>query len=399
MPLAPANHGHLRQLVAEGVSPWLDGIHRGLLASGALTRLVDETGVRGATSDPAALADALVHGTAYRDQLLRLAHHRVSVDGALWAASVQDLRLACEELREVFESTHGYDGLVSMDLDPRLAHDAAATVTEAAELARAVGRPNALVKIPATAAGLAAIRDCIGLGIGVHATEIYSVARYTQVVDAYFDGLEIAHAADRRLAVIASVASLPVGRVDHEVDGLLGELGSEDARSLLGQAALAAARLLYRVYEEHLGGERWRTLRAAGARPQRLMWTDTTAAAGRVGPGTGYVESLVSWGTVNAMSPSTLDQAARHSRLRGDTLMGQHEAAQKVLDRLGRLGISYDAVVRRLETESVPRLVDSWLLLRTSIAEQLRMVSVSAPAPRLCPGAPPGTGSAAHRDR
>ncbi|MEV4616853.1 transaldolase family protein [Kitasatospora sp. NPDC049258] len=385
--------------MAEGVSPWLDGVHRGLLVSGALTRLVAQTGVRGATSDPLALADALAHGTAYREQLLRLAHHRVSVDGAVWATSVWDQRLACEELRQVFESTHGYDGLVSMDLDPRLAHDAAATVTEAVELARAVGRRNALVKIPATTAGLSAIRDCVGLGIGVHATEIYSVSRYTQVVAAYFDGLEIALASDHRLSGIASVASLPVGRVDAEVDGLLGELGSEDARALLGQASLAAARLLYRVYEEHLGGERWRTLRAAGARPQRLMWTDT-ARAGRPRPGTGYVESLVSWGTVNAMSLPTLEDAARHSTLRGDTLMGQHEAAQAVLDRLGRLGISYDAVVRRLEAESVGRLTDSWLLLRSSVAEQLRMVAVSAPVPQLCPGsAPSPPGPAALPDR
>ncbi len=374
-PQSPAGQGHLRQLVAEGVSPWLDGIHHGLLASGALAHLITDLGVRGATSNPSVLAAAFAHSFAYREQLVRLARHQVSVDSALWATSVQDLRLACDQFREVFDSTHGYDGLVSMDLDPRLAHDAEQTVIEAVELTHAVNRANALVKIPATPAGLVALRECVGRGIGVHVSEIYSVSRYSEVVNAYFDGLELALAADRELGSIASVASLPVRRLDQEIDALLSELGGEAHQSLRGKAALAAAQLLYQVYEERLGGDRWRYLRAAGARPQRLMWTDTAAA--QPGGHSGYVETLISWGTVNALPLPALEEAAAHSQLQGDTLMGQQVAAQLVLDALARLGISYDAVVRKLEADSVARLIDSWALLRTVVAEQLHLVSVA----------------------
>ncbi len=377
-PQAPANRTHLRQLVAEGVSPWIDGLHRGLLASGRLARLITDLGIRGATSNPSVLADALGHGPAYREQLVRLARHRVSVDGAVWAASVLDLRLACDQFHGVFTSTHGYDGLVSMDLDPRLAHDAERTVAEAVELARAVSRANALVKIPATPAGLVAMRECIGRGLGVHATEIYSVSRYSEVAAAYCDGLELALAAGRDLGGIASVASLPVRRLDEEIDSLLLRSDAVARHALRGRAALATARLLYQAYEENLGGERWRRLRAAGARPQRLMWTDT--APRRPGGPSRYVETLISWGTVNALSLLALEEAAAHSRLQGDTLMGRHEAAQQVLDGLGRLGISYDAVVRKLEAESIPRLIDSWSLLREAVAEQLRLAAVGCGA-------------------
>ncbi|WP_345698342.1 transaldolase family protein [Kitasatospora terrestris] len=384
------SHGDLRPLVAEGVSPWLDGFHRKLASSGLLARLVAETGLRGATSNPGRLATRLRDdGDAYGAQLARLAELDVSVESALWALSVQDLRLACDVMLPVFGETHGYDGLVSMDLDPRMAHDPAATTAEALELARAVDRPNMLVKVPATAEGLLAVRDCVAAGVGVHITGVFSVTRYGQAVDAYFDGLERALAAGRQLSTIASVASLPVGPVDREVDGRLADIGSPDAGALRGRAALAVARLMYRVYEERLGSARWRALRANGARPQRLLWTasalaDPAAARAR------YVEGLVSWGTVHAMNCPVLDEAATSLQLRGDTLMGQHEAARSVLDGLGRLGIAYDAVVRRLESEAVTGLVDAWLGLHAALAARLRAAGLSRPLPS--PAAGSGSG-------
>ncbi|WP_327679380.1 transaldolase family protein [Kitasatospora sp. NBC_00458] len=369
-PAAPPSRRDLRPLIAEGVSPWLDGIHRGLATSGLLGRLIDETGLRGATTNPALLAGRLRRDPVYAEQLARLAGHDVSPEGSVWAASVHDLRLVCDQFLDVFRTAHGHDGLVSADLDPRLAHDPAATTAEAVELARAVDRPNLLVKIPATPEGLGAIRDCVGLGLGVHATGLFSVHRYGQVVDAYFDGLEQALAAGRPLAAIASVASLPVGRVDQEIDRRLTALGTPDALALRGLTAQAAARLMYRAYEERLGDGRWRTLRASGARPQRLLWTDS-ALAGAAAAQARYVAGLVSWGTAHAMTRPVLDEAVRMLRLDGDTLMGRHEAAQAVLDRLGRLGIDYCAVVRRLEEDSVPRLIDHWLRLHASAATRL----------------------------
>ncbi|GAA3041088.1 hypothetical protein GCM10020000_19670 [Streptomyces olivoverticillatus] len=180
----------LRELIAEGVSPWLDGLCRSSLTSGLLARLVTSGAVRGAAFEPAALARDLTGTTAYHQQLAHLACRSVPLETAVHALCAYDLRSACDELRPVFEATDGLDGQVSMDLDPALAHDAPATVAAAAELHRAACRPNALVKIPATDEGLAAIVECLGRGIGVHVTEVFSVRRYGQVVDAYFEGLE-----------------------------------------------------------------------------------------------------------------------------------------------------------------------------------------------------------------
>jgi transaldolase len=371
----PARDLELEQLLAEGVSPWLDGIHRGLISSGRLARLIGRSGIRGATSDPALLARAVVHDDAYGEQLALLAAGEVPLHEAVRALFAHDIRWACDELRQVREATHGLDGHVSMDMDPQAAHDAESTVAEAEELSRSVNRPGALVKIPATAEGIAAAADCIARGIGVHVTEVFSVRRYGEVLDAYVEGLEHALEDGRRLPAIASVASLPIGLLDAEVDARLAESGTAAAHALRGEAALANARLFYRAYEESLGSERWRALRAAGAHPQRLMWT-ATAAPDAAAWQTRYVDGFVTWGTVNAMSLCTLGAVARHADLQGDTLMGGHRAAREVLDRLERLGILYDAVVQKLEAESVERRAAAWRELRTAVGARLRPTDV-----------------------
>ncbi|MEU1624281.1 transaldolase [Streptomyces sp. NPDC020096] len=377
-PAAVASGGDLHPLIAEGVSPWVDGIHRSLIVSGCLARLIKDAGVRGAVSNPRALAEAVTDDPVYRDQLVRLAYRGATVGEALRALQVHDTREACDELYEVFEKTQGHDGQVSVDLDPGLAHDAEATANAAVELWRALDRPNALVKIPATTEGLTAIRECLGRGIGVHATEIYSVARYRETVGAYFDGLERALAEGGRLSAIASVASFPVSRLDAEVDARLDELRGLDeptrvaARAIRGAAALANARLMYQGYEERLGSERWRRLRAAGARPQRLMWTDT-AVPDPERSSTGYVDGIVAWGTVSAMSLTTLEAAVRHCDLRGDTLMGERGSAQAVLDELERLGVSYETVVRKAAADGAVRRAAAWRVLREAVAARLHI--------------------------
>lgn len=358
----------LRELLAEGVSPWLGGLCRSLLAPGRLGALVREAGVRGATSHPRALAADMARGTAYRQQLSHLACRSVPLDTAVQALCAYDLRSACDELRPVFASTRGRDGHVSMDLDPRLAYDTRATVAAAVALNRAACRPNALVKIPATDEGTAAVGDCLARGIGVHVTEIFSVRRYERVVDAYFDGLERALAAGRDLAAISSVASLPVARLDAGIDARLRASGAGTAEP--GTASPAVARLVYRLYEERLGSDRWRILAAAHAHPQRLVWEVDTP--GDPAPAVPYVAGLVAWGTVSVMSEATLEAVARRCRLQGDTLSGEAEAARAVVTGLERRGVSLEEVAKKLETDGVDRLVSAWRELRGAVDDRLR---------------------------
>ncbi|MDG9715391.1 transaldolase [Streptomyces sp. DH24] len=357
--LSPPGALELDELVAEGVSPWLDGLVRGHLVSGRLSRLVEHTGVRGATSDPAALAEAVETDGAYRAQLAELASADICAADAVRAVAARDIRRACDELRPVHRATRGLDGLVSMDLDPRLAHDAESAVAEAERALRAVNRPNVMVKLPAAGEGIAAIRECIGEGIPVHITGVFSVARYRQALDAYLEGLQRALARGRRLSALSSAVSLPVGLLDAEVDARLAELGTPEALTLRGEAAVASARLFYQVYDDWFGGAHWRALAAAGAHPQRLVWT-STAVPDASSPSTRYVERLVTWGTINAMTLPTLEAAARRLVLSGDTLMGRHRAAQEVWDRLGRLGIDCEATARKLETACTERLTAAW---------------------------------------
>jgi len=359
--------GTLRELVAEGVSPWLDGIDRDLITSGRFARLVKEIGILGATSNPARLVTAVAGDhSAYRGQLAELADRRVDADAAIRELTLLDARLACDGLLGVFARTGGHDGHVSIDLDPRLVDDAAATVAAAAEVCAELDRPNVMVKVPATEEGLLAVRDCLAEGISVHVTEVFSLRRYRQVVRAYFEGLAGAKAAGLDLARIASVVSLSVGTFDAEVDARLAEHGGAHALALRGSGALGNARLMYHEYDQRLGSGQWRCLHADGARPQRLLWTSTAARSG-----TSYVDRMVAWGTVTAMSLSTIDWTTRNGDLRGDTLTGECAAAQSVMDELGGLGITYDSIVRRLEQDSGKRLVRSWQELRLATRKGL----------------------------
>ncbi|MEU1818495.1 transaldolase family protein [Streptomyces roseifaciens] len=374
----------LRELLAEGVSPWLDGLRRSLLASGALARLVAAGEVRGATSDPGALAAEVADGTAYGQQLAHLACRSVPPTTAVQALCAYDLRAACDELRPVFAATRGLDGHVSMGPDPWLAGGSRVTADAFADAAAALHgaacRPNALVRIPATDEGLAAAGACLARGIGVHVTGIFSVRRYEQVVDVWFAGLERARAAGLDLSAIPSLASLPVARIDAEVGARLraaGRAGGTAAPGgpgipgVRGTASLAVARLVYRRYEEGLGSARWRVLAAAGARPQRVMWS--VGSSVETEPrGVPYVESLVAWGTVSAMSGTTLAAAGRRGRLRGDTLTGQEGAARAAVVRFEAAGVSFDEVARALEAESALRAGRAWGALRGAVADRLR---------------------------
>ncbi|GDY87246.1 transaldolase 1 [Streptomyces avermitilis] len=282
-----------------------------------------------------------------------------------------DVRAAADILRPVYDATGGRDGRVSIEVDPRLAHDTEATIAEAKQLAWLVDRPNVMIKIPATKAGLPAITEVIGLGISVNVTLIFSLERYREVMDAYLAGLERAQAAGIDLAGIHSVASFFVSRVDSEIDKRLAKAGTDDAQALKGKAALANARLAYEAYEEVFAGERWTALAPAGAHKQRPLWA-STGVKDPAYKDTLYVDELVAPGTVNTMPEGTLNATADHGDIHGDTVTGGYAQARADLAAVERLGISYDEVVKQLEDEAVAKFEVAWGDLLEAVATSLR---------------------------
>jgi transaldolase len=355
----------LADLSSAGVAVWLDDLSRARLASGNLAELISTRNVVGVTTNPSIFQKALSDGAAYDDQVRDLALRGTDVGEAVRALTTYDVRWACDVLREVYDRTDGVDGRVSIEVDPRIAHDTDRTVAEAKALWWLVDRPNLYIKIPATQAGLPAITAVLAEGISVNVTLIFSLERYDAVMDAFLAGLEQAKAAGHDLSRLGSVASFFVSRVDTEIDGQL----PEDS-PLRGQAAIANARLAYSHYEAVFGGGRWQALAADGAKPQRPLWA-STGVKDPAYDDTQYVVELVAAGTVNTMPEATLEAVADHGKVRGDTVTGTYDDAQKVLDDLAAAGISYDQVVETLESEGVAKFEQAWGSLIESVTEQL----------------------------
>jgi len=362
----------LGQLAAAGVSIWLDDISRGRLITGNLAGLARDKHVTGVTSNPTIFAHAMAKSDDYQDQLRDLALRDVEVEEASRAITTYDIRWAADVLRPAFDASAGVDGRVSIEVDPRLAADTGKTVAEARALWWAVDRPNAYIKIPATPEGVPAIAQCLSEGISINVTLIFSLERYGEVIDAFFTGLE--QAGDRDLAGITSVASFFVSRMDTEVDRRLDKIGTPEAAVLRGQTAIANARLAYELYEQHFSSDRWAALAARGARPQKPLWASTSTKDASFRD-TMYIEELVAPGTVNTMPEATLHAVADHGQLRGDTIRGTYDQARKVLADMEALGISYDDVMRVLETEAVEKFAASWREMLASIKSQLDIES------------------------
>ena len=309
----------LQELTAAGVSVWLDDLSRPLLTTGTLNRLVTDSHVVGITSNPTIFANAIRGSTDYGEQIQELGRQPMPAADVLRVVTMTDVRSACDVLRPIYDATDGVDGRVSIEVDPRHAHDTTEAVTEARQLWRLVDRPNLFIKIPATEAGLPAIAQCLAEGISVNVTLIFSLRRYAAVIDAFLDGMERAIAAGRDPTTLASVASFFVSRVDTEIDKRLELIATPEARALKGQAAIANARLAYEQYERAFGGSRWDALAAAGARPQRPLWASTGVKDPSYDE-TRYVVELVTQGVVNTMPQATLAAVADHGRIRGDTI-------------------------------------------------------------------------------
>jgi transaldolase len=355
----------LADLSSAGVAVWLDDLSRSRLASGNLAELISSRSVVGVTTNPSIFQKALSDGAAYDDQVRDLALRGTDVGEAVRALTTYDVRWACDVMREVYDRTDGVDGRVSIEVDPRIAHDSDRTVAEAKALWWLVDRPNLYIKIPATKAGLPAITAVLAQGISVNVTLIFSLERYDAVMDAFLAGLEQAKANGHDLSRLGSVASFFVSRVDSEVDGQL-----PDDSPLRGQAAIANARLAYSHYEQVIAGGRWKALEANGAQPQRPLWA-STGVKDPAYDDTQYVVELVANGTVNTMPEATLEAVADHGQVRGDTVTGTYDDAQKVLDDLAAAGISYDDVVEKLEREGVAKFEEAWDSLIQSVTEQL----------------------------
>jgi transaldolase len=352
---------NLAALSAAGVSVWLDDLSRDLLQSGKLQQLIDTRSVVGVTTNPSTFERAFTHGCAYDGQIVERTARGIDIDTAIRTAVADDVRAACDVLRPQWAASDGVDGRVSIEVDPSLAHNTDATVTQAGELAKIVDRPNVFIKIPATAAGLPAITAALANGISVNVTLIFSAQRHQAVMNAYLAGIEAAQQTGADLSQIHSVASLFVSRVDTEVDKRLEAIGTDEALELRGQAGVANAQLAYAAYQQVFEAEpRYAALRAAGARVQRPLWA-STGVKNAAYPDTKYVTELVAPNTVSTIPGPTLEAVADHGIIAGESVTGKAAQAQKVFERLTAVGIDLPDVFAVLEHEGVSNFAASWL--------------------------------------
>jgi transaldolase len=355
----------LHAVAIAGQSIWSDQISRAMLDSGELARRLDEDAVTGVTSNPSIFAAAITKSSDYDGQLAELVDRDANAGEIAAALMTQDIQRACDVLRGVWERTEGRDGYVSVEVDPELAHQTEPTVAEAREWVKRIDRPNLLVKVPATKAGIPAIRRLIGEGISINVTLIFSIGRYLDVMDAYLSGLETFASVGGNLASVASVASFFVSRMDTEVDGRLEALGGDAAR-LRGKAAVANARIAYDEFLTTFRGERWERLAAGGARVQRPLWASTSTKDPAY-PDTLYVDTLIVPHTVNTMPIPTIEAFQDHGEL--PDIFGAEEiaAARGFMTELAGAGIDYDDVVQVLEDEGVQKFIDAWRSLLSDI--------------------------------
>lgn len=363
---------NLKALSDVGVSIWLDDLSRTRLTSGSLAQMLVDDSVVGVTTNPSIFDNAITGGSDEYDQQIADAKARnLSVDEAIRTMTTFDVRWACDVLRGVYDSTKGYDGRVSIEVDPRMARETEATIAEASALHWTVDRENVLIKIPATVEGLPAITATIAAGISVNVTLIFSVSRYLEVMDAWLAGLEAANAAGKDLSKIHSVASFFVSRVDSNIDAALDAIGTPEAAALKGDAGIANARLAWAAYEQMRSTDRWLALEAAGAVLQRPLWASTGVKDPAYADDR-YVVDLAGPGCVNTMPEATLNAVKDHGNIHGDSLDGTAASAQQTFDELAAVGVDLPAVFDELETEGVDKFVQAWEALIANVAQALK---------------------------
>ena len=348
----------LKRLGEAGQAVWLDFIDRGFLSDGGLRKLVEEDGVTGVTSNPSIFEKAMGHGDAYDAGFRAIAGGAEATAQDLYESqAISDVKAAAADLRPVYDRLCGKDGYVSLEVSPRLANDAAATVEEARRLWAAVDEPNLMVKVPGTKAGVTALRVLVEAGVNVNITLLFSLGAYQAVADTYMAGLEARAARGEPIDRIASVASFFVSRIDAQIDQAIdarlaaNDPQSADLAAIRGKVAIANAKLAYAWFRTLLASERWQALAAKGARPQRLLWA-STGVRDPAYPDTLYVDALVGPNTVTTLPPKTLDAFRDHGAV-GPTLTEDIEGARRVLSEAARLGLDLDAVTRGLVEEGI----------------------------------------------
>lgn len=348
------------ELANLGQSLWYDNIERKLLENGELEAMIRRGEIRGVTSNPSIFHNAISNSSDYDSALTPLAWAGWSAEDIFWQLAVEDIQQACDLFMPLYDETNASDGYVSIEVSPYLAHETEKTITQAKVLWARVNRPNLMIKIPATPEGIPAIRKTIASGINVNVTLIFSLARYDEVMDAYLSGLEDRLAEGEPIDHIASVASFFVSRVDSKVDALLPKTST-----LLGQAAIANARLAYEAFTKKFSEERWENLYPKGARLQRPLWASTSTKNPQY-PDTAYVNTLIGPHTVNTVPPKTLD-AFRDHGVAEETITRQMNRVHAVFGELGEHGISIDAVTQELEDEGVQAFADAFTALLETI--------------------------------
>jgi transaldolase len=354
-----------------GQSVWLDDIGRAMLDDGSLAHLIEADGIAGVTSNPAIFAASINKEPQYQRAIAQLLPKEASNIALYETLTIEDLRRAADLFRKLYDSTHGGDGFVSMEVSPHLAYDTAGTIAEAKRLWSRLERTNAMIKIPGTEPGLTAIRDTIAAGINVNVTLLFSPDRYRAVANAYFEGLEARLAAGKPIDNIASVASFFLSRIDTLVDKQLDDLASKDkpeAAKLRGTAAIASACRAYGIYEELIASSRWKALESRGARKQRLLWASTSTKDPTYSP-TKYVEEIIAPDTVNTMPGETI-KAYRSTGRPEPRLQPQIPGATGIFSKLESLGINMAAVADQLEREGVKKFIEPFDKLQTSIEER-----------------------------
>ena len=360
--------GKLNELRDLGQAVWLDFLDRTFMAEGGLGKLVDEDGLTGVTSNPSIFEKAMGHGDAYDASLAEYnrAHPDAATIDRYEALAIEDIKTAADTLRPVYDGLGGKDGFVSLEVSPYIADDTDATIAEAAKLWRLVDKPNLMIKIPGTEAGVPAIAASTAAGININVTLLFSIEAYKKVALAYVEGLEQRVARGEPIDGISSVASFFVSRIDTRIDKKIDEIGSAEARALRGKVAIANAKMAYQWYLDFIGSDRWQALAARGARPQRLLWAST----GTKDPGYSdvlYVDTLIGADTVNTMPPKTMDAFRDHGVVE-QTLTADIDEARHVLAEADRLGLDLEGVTRALVEEGVVSFAKSFDDLLGSIA-------------------------------